>query len=171
MDDRTYQECELIKQGVANGKLDANLGLAWLRATVAEGQRRERGEQEPERRLDVHFYLRKLSVEQLDDLRLWADRIASRSGKLAGLIENWIREELAARDSLATDSPREPQRPNAIEAFDWSNAELANALLAWHAPSYSTSDPDIGQFWDALGVPLSCLVATRLTLSTYTRGT
>ena len=171
MDDKTYQQCELIKQGAIRGDIDPNTAIAWLRTTVAEGQRRERGEPEPERRLDVHFYLRRLSADQLSNLRCWAEHIGNRSPKLANLIEGWIRDELAARDSLATDSPQEPTRPNAIAMFDWSNGELADALLAWHAPSYSTSDPDIGQFLDALGVPLSCMCATRLTLSTYTRGT
>ena len=166
MDNQTFQNLEKIKAGVASGQLDANLAMRWLHEEIAAGKRREAGEQDPPK-LTVNFYLAKLSETQLRLLCRWCESIGTRAPHLSDLILGLVRGEAQRRETEVTAGaiPIEPGKTNVSPMVDWTNQQVASALIASSMPASIEDDYEVGKFLDKLQLCLSVLAAARLTLS------
>ena len=166
MDAQTYKNIEKIKNGVAAGKLDPNLAMTWLHQEIAAGKRREAGEAEPPK-LTINYFMAKLSETQLRLLCRWCEQIGTRAPHLCDLILALVRAEAERRDTETTAGrvPIEPSRADVSPMADWTNQQVASALVASSMPAAIEDDYEVGRFLDKLQLCLSVLAAARLTLS------
>src|SRR5688500_18338078 len=110
----------------------------------------------------VTYYLPRLSVEDLAELSI---ECVHQFRQHAGFFWRWLHaavaRELARRLAESNDEP-----PTEVEVLripaDWTNDEIARALMTTTAWTYSTRNPEIGCLYDALNTSLVAFAGARL---------